>query len=92
MVVVQDSKTNDQLRKINRKNFIETADPKTSPYTKDEVLQSAFYNAPTIIYLLSPNTYPNRIQDCCVARKNMLLEATWVVFILLEGKQLSIVP
>ena len=75
-VVVQNAKTNDQLGKINRKNFMEIADPKTNPYTKEEALQSAFYNAPTVIYLFTPNTYPNSIQDCCVASENMLLEAT----------------
>ena len=34
----------------------------------DSTIQNAFYDAPTVVYLFAPYTYPNDAQDCCVAK------------------------
>lgn len=78
MVIVQDRHLNDQLGKINRDIFGPAIHPKKGVVNiaNDSNIVSAFYKAPTVIYLFAPNTYPNAIQDCCVTAQNMMLEAT----------------
>ena len=34
----------------------------------DSTIQNAFYDAPTVVYLFAPYTYPNDAQDCCVVK------------------------
>lgn len=77
-VVVQDSELNTKLGRINRQVFGKARGNNTSSgsIADDDTIQNAFYNAPTVVHLFSTETYPNSIQDCCVAAENMMLEAT----------------
>lgn len=76
-VVVQDAETNATLGKINRQIFgpaRNTGNPSGS-IADDSKIKNAFYDAPTVVYLFAPHTYPNDVQDCCVAAQNLMLEA-----------------
>lgn len=76
-VVVQDKELNNELGKINRNIFGKTlsADSSSDNIAFNDNIKSAFYKAPTVIYVFAPNDYPLGIQDCCVASQNIMLEA-----------------
>ena len=78
IVVVQNQDLNSQLGKINRDIFGPARNPQKGVVNiaNDSQIVSAFYKAPTVIYLFAPDNYPNAIQDCCVTAQNIMLEAT----------------
>ena len=80
IVVMQSNTSNASLGRINRNLFgAARSAPKPGQeqisIAEDSSIPNAFYDAPTVLALFTPNNYPNSIQDCVVTAENIMLAA-----------------
>jgi nitroreductase len=82
IVVCQNAEINTALGKINKAAFKGSMSTETSYISKEQpsiadnaAIQSAFYDAPTVLTLFAPKQFLNSAADCYVAAQNIMLAA-----------------